>query len=90
MKEYDGFKVNSKGEVPAKKSKSSGGGKTAIKKVDYGDQYTKVNGKKSLKPNVEYKSKEDIIIRQIIGRINSAEGTLKLDKVKEIVMPKGW
>ncbi|MFD1337149.1 hypothetical protein ACFQ4N_16525 [Oceanobacillus iheyensis] len=30
VKEYDGFKVNSKGEVPAKKSKSSGDGAKSV------------------------------------------------------------
>ncbi|WP_231038023.1 DUF637 domain-containing protein [Pectinatus frisingensis] len=32
-----------------------------LKKVEYGDQYTKVNGKKSLKPDVEYTTWTDII-----------------------------
>ncbi|MGY3718065.1 DNA/RNA non-specific endonuclease [Sutcliffiella cohnii] len=47
--------------------------------VKYGDQYTRDGRTKVLKPNVEYTSKEGYNYKTDgHGRINSAEGTLKL------------
>jgi hypothetical protein len=52
---------------------------TGTTRVKYGDQYTKVGRKKVLKPNVEYTSKEGYNYKtDAHGRINIAEGTLKL------------
>ncbi|MGY0691944.1 DNA/RNA non-specific endonuclease [Virgibacillus sp. FSP13] len=51
------------------------------KKVEYGEQYTKVNRKKVLKPNIKYTTKEGYkYTTDEKGRIASAEATLKLGK----------
>lgn len=53
-----------------------------IEKVEYGAQYTKVNGKKALKPNVEYKTPEGYKYEtDEKGRIVTAEANLELGKV---------
>ncbi|WP_409290619.1 DNA/RNA non-specific endonuclease [Peribacillus sp. SCS-37] len=50
-------------------------------KVNYGEQYTKINGKKVLKPNIEYKTKEGYHYKtDSEGRISNAEATLQLGK----------
>jgi hypothetical protein len=52
-----------------------------IKKVEYGDQYTKVNGKKSLKSNVKYTTTEGYkYVTDDNGRISSVEANLELGK----------
>jgi hypothetical protein len=55
-----------------------------IEKVSYGDQYTKgKNGRKELKPNVEYTSQGGHkYTTDDMGRIDSVEGTLTKNKVK--------
>ncbi|WP_235858333.1 DNA/RNA non-specific endonuclease, partial [Sutcliffiella cohnii] len=51
------------------------------KKVTYGDQYTKVDGKKTLKPNIEYSTKEGYHYKtDSEGRITNVEATLQLGK----------
>ncbi|MEK4425945.1 DNA/RNA non-specific endonuclease [Solibacillus sp. FSL K6-1523] len=57
------------------KSLDKGTGKAEVLthiKVNYGDQFTKIGRKKSLKPNVEYKSPDGS------GRITDCEGSLVL------------
>jgi predicted ribonuclease toxin of YeeF-YezG toxin-antitoxin module len=47
--------------------------------VKYGDQFTKKDGKKVLKPNITYTTPEGYIYKtDDLGRITSAEGTLQL------------
>ncbi|XZI79736.1 DNA/RNA non-specific endonuclease [Clostridium perfringens] len=54
-----------------------------LKKVKYGEQYTKVNGKKALKSNVEYVTDEGYrYLTDSKGRISDVEGTLKRGKAK--------
>ncbi|WP_338091641.1 DNA/RNA non-specific endonuclease [Solibacillus kalamii] len=49
--------------------------------VNFGEQYTKVNGKKALKPNIEYKTKEGYHYKtDSEGRISNVEATLQLGK----------
>ncbi|MCA0972227.1 DNA/RNA non-specific endonuclease [Halobacillus litoralis] len=49
--------------------------------VDYGEQFTKINGRKALKPNIEYKTKEGYHYKtDSEGRISNAEATLQLGK----------
>src|SRR5690625_4520166 len=49
--------------------------------VNYGDQYTKVNGRKVLRPNIEYKTKESYHYKtDSEGRISNVEATLQLGK----------
>ena len=53
-------------------------GKT-VEEVKYGNQYTRVNGKKVLKPDVEYTTKEGYKYKtNSSGSIEEVEGTLKL------------
>ena len=33
-----------------------------LNKVNYGEQYTKINGKKVLKPKIEYRTKEGLLL----------------------------
>ncbi|MGM1034484.1 MAG: DNA/RNA non-specific endonuclease [Bacillota bacterium] len=54
-----------------------------IDNVRYGEQYTKVNRKKTLKPNVEYTTKEGYkYTTDDNGRIAIAEAKLELGKAK--------
>jgi len=49
--------------------------------VKYGGQYTKVNGKKVLKSNIEYKTNEGYYYKtDSEGRISNVEATLQLGK----------
>ncbi|WP_249928569.1 DNA/RNA non-specific endonuclease [Bacillus sp. PK3-056] len=72
--------------VPASLRKVEGKGTTkgtgnASNKVNFGEQYTKVNGKKALKPNIEYKTKEGYHYKtDSEGRISNVEATLQLGK----------
>lgn len=51
------------------------------RKVNYGEQYTKVNGKKALKPDVEYTTNEGYrYTTDSHRRISSAEANLQLGK----------
>ncbi|NFQ68129.1 DNA/RNA non-specific endonuclease [Clostridium sporogenes] len=59
--------------------KSSEGATDTVEKVKYGEQYTKVDGKKVLKPNVEYTTNEGYKHKtDNMGAIDEVEGTLKL------------
>jgi hypothetical protein len=50
-------------------------------KVNYGDHYTKVDGKKALKPDIEYTTNEGYRYKtDSNGRISSAEANLQLGK----------
>ncbi|MCC5468234.1 hemagglutinin repeat-containing protein, partial [Pelosinus baikalensis] len=52
-----------------------------IKTVEYGEQFTKVDGKKALKPNIEYSTEEGYkFTTDSNGRISSAEANLELGK----------
>ena len=54
-----------------------------IEKVKYGDQYTKVNGKKVLKSNIEYVTEEGYkYVTDSGGRISKVEGSLEPGKAK--------
>ncbi|WP_233532395.1 DNA/RNA non-specific endonuclease [Paenibacillus alkalitolerans] len=54
---------------------------SSLKKVDYGDHYTKVDGKKALKPDIEYTTNEGYrYTTDSNGRIASAEANLQLGK----------
>lgn len=54
-----------------------------IDNVKYGEQYTKVNRKKTLKPNVEYTTKEGYrYTTDDRGRISSVEAKLELGKAR--------
>ena len=53
----------------------------AVKKVKFGDQYIKVNGKKTLRTNVEYETGEGYkYITDTKGRISKVEANLELGK----------
>lgn len=86
---FNGFDENAEklmslatGQAAGSKGKVNGGG-NGIQKVDYGDQYTKVNGKKVLKPNVEYTTDEGYTYTtDSNGRITSVEGNLESGKAK--------
>lgn len=53
------------------------------KKVVYGDQFTKVDGKKALKPDIEYTTNEGYHYKtDSNGRISSAEAKLQLGKAE--------
>ncbi len=70
----DAFKAGDKVKDARKVDKGT-------KKVEYGEQYTKVNRKKVLKPNIKYTTKEGYkYTTDEKGRISSAEATLKLGK----------
>ncbi|PLR80584.1 hypothetical protein CVD25_18735 [Bacillus canaveralius] len=65
----------------SKIEKSVGVAKKDIDKVEYGEQYTKVNRKKALKPNVEYTTSEGYkYTTDGNGRITVAEAKLELGK----------
>ncbi|WP_252250052.1 hypothetical protein [Clostridium sp. ZBS13] len=49
---------NNKGKENKAQGNENEGTAKAVEKVKYGEQYTKVNGKKVLKPDVEYTTKE--------------------------------
>jgi hypothetical protein len=50
-------------------------------KVNYGDHYTKVDGKKTLKPDIEYTTNEGYRYKtDSNGRLSSAEANLQLGK----------
>ncbi|UQZ77290.1 hypothetical protein C2I17_23585 [Niallia circulans] len=67
-------------KVYYKKYSAKGTG-NASNKVNFGEQYTKVNGKKALKPNIEYKTKEGYHYKtDSEGRISNVEATLQLGK----------
>lgn len=51
------------------------GAAEAVEKVKYGEQYTKVNGKKALKSNIEY-------VTDSSGRISTVGGNLNAGKAK--------
>ena len=54
-----------------------------VEKVRYGEQYTKLNGKKALKSNVEYVTEEGYkYITDSSGRISNVEGRLNAGKAK--------
>lgn len=54
--------------------------------MTYGDHYTKVNGKKALKPNVEYVTEEGYkYVTDSSGRISNVEGSLNAGKAKRNV-----
>ncbi|MGG3639967.1 DNA/RNA non-specific endonuclease [Bacillus gobiensis] len=62
---------------------TGGAGPKGIVNVKYGDQYTKVNRKKSLKSNIEYTTKEGYrYTTDGKGRISSCEAKLELGKAK--------
>ena len=51
--------------------------------MKYGEHYTKVNGKKALKPNVEYVTEEGYkYVTDSSGRISNVEGSLDAGKAK--------
>ena len=51
--------------------------------MKYGEHYTKVNGKKALKPNVEYVTEEGYkYVTDSSGRISNVEGSLDASKAK--------
>ncbi|MQR94657.1 T7SS effector LXG polymorphic toxin [Fictibacillus phosphorivorans] len=51
--------------------------------IKYGDHYTKINRRRTLKPNVEYTTKEGYkYVTDDIGRITTAEAKLELGKGK--------
>lgn len=53
------------------------------KKVNYGDQYTKVDGKKALKPDIDYTTKEGYYYKtDSNGRISNVEAKLDLGKAE--------
>ncbi|MGN0025417.1 MAG: DNA/RNA non-specific endonuclease, partial [Clostridium sp.] len=55
----------------------------SVEKVKYGNQYTKVNGKKVLKSNVEYVTEEGYkYVTDSNGRISTVEGSLNAGKAK--------
>ena len=55
--------------------------RNSVKLVKYGGQYTKVNGKKVLKSNIEYKTNEGYYYKtDSEGRISNVEATLQLGK----------
>lgn len=55
----------------------------AITKVEYGDQFTRVNGKKALKADIEYTNKEGYKYQTDgNGRIKDVEANLTLGKAK--------
>ncbi|MCE5287479.1 MAG: hemagglutinin repeat-containing protein [Pelosinus sp.] len=59
-------------------STSSTGSSDSVQKVEYGDQYTKVDGKKALKSNVEYTTEEGYKYNtDSNGRISSVEANLE-------------
>ncbi|KHD13341.1 hypothetical protein AWN73_19770 [Clostridium butyricum] len=63
--------------------KGTKGGAEAAEKVKYGEQYTKVNGKKALKSNVEYVTEEGYkYATDSSGRISTVEGSLDAGKAK--------
>ena len=52
-------------------------------RVNYGEQYRRVNGKKALKPDIEYVSKEGYrYVTDSEGRISNVNGKLKPGKAK--------
>lgn len=54
-----------------------------VSKVEYGSQYTKVNGKKALKPNVEYITNDGYkYSTDADAHISNVEGSLEAGKVK--------
>ncbi|MBU3179432.1 DNA/RNA non-specific endonuclease [Clostridium estertheticum] len=54
-----------------------------VKKVKYGEHYIKVDGKKTLKPNVEYTTNEGCKYKtNNLGVIDEVEGMLKLGEGK--------
>ncbi|WP_245849968.1 DNA/RNA non-specific endonuclease, partial [Shouchella clausii] len=67
----------------ARKVKTGGKGNGEVaKKVNYGEHYTKVDGKKVLKPNIEYRTKEGYHYKtDSSGRITNVEAKLELGKV---------
>ncbi len=83
----DGIEI---GETAVKSLKAKGVGKAepgfgdkekSINLVKYGGQYTKVNGKKVLKSNIEYKTNEGYYYKtDSEGRISNVEATLQLGK----------
>ncbi|AAU41845.1 MULTISPECIES: T7SS effector LXG polymorphic toxin [Bacillus] len=70
------FKANS-GKKPGKADSH------AVHTVKYGDQYTRLNRKKVLKPNVVYETKQGYTFKtDQKGRINSVNADLQLGKAK--------
>ena len=68
------------GEVAENATK---GATDVVEKVKYGEHYTKVNGKKALKPNVEYVTEEGYkYVTDSSGRISNVEGSLDAGKAK--------
>jgi hypothetical protein len=60
---------------------SSGSFAATVQKVEDGEQFTKADGRKALKPNVEYSTNEGYkFTTDSNGRISSAEANLKLGK----------
>ncbi|SFR57730.1 DNA/RNA non-specific endonuclease [Anaeromicropila populeti] len=79
--EVDDVKVK---EVPDGSGGDIGITKDSAKKVEYGEQFTKgKNGRKELKPNVEYTTPEGYTYTtDDAGRITNAEGTLTKNTAK--------
>ncbi|MGD7007027.1 DNA/RNA non-specific endonuclease [Metabacillus sp. 84] len=83
----NGDKVKTLGMESRKLGDVVGGGTgakgtgNASNKINFGEQYTKVNRKKALKPNIEYKTKEGYHYKtDSEGRISNVEATLQLGK----------
>ncbi|WP_256860581.1 DNA/RNA non-specific endonuclease [Paraliobacillus ryukyuensis] len=76
----DSIGIN-KFDIKNSSGSSTKGTGNASNKVNFGEQYTKVNGKKALKPNIEYKTKEGYHYKtDSEGRISNVEATLQLGK----------
>lgn len=77
---FRGQMENVKGVFGSGGTKGTG---NASNKVNFGEHYTKVNGKKALKLNIEYKTKEGYHYKtDSEGRISNVEARLQLGKAE--------